>query len=1417
MPCRHIIPPPQLLVYKGSSNLDDGDGCLDYLNINIVFIQDDDGEGHFNPCGNTILDFPDNNYNAYDYANGLVNKMNEMLENLGPLNLCNGWLFYDETSDWHDPDFVPPVGFVKPPKLKTEFRINLNETYFIKNDYLNINHSDNSITAANQLTSTGLDDKYHNGEAIELYCFPNHATGGSIKFPQILTVLGTAGPPHYNRRVALHEVFHALGLKHTWYYEHTCNQCDCPEYDAATTDEERITALENCANDPSFCPFYKENTTCTIENSSLGEKSDCTDVKRNKDNGQGRPPYDTFEDTYTNANCGGGIYKTMVDAYDAHKSKDAFFKFYHCDEPEEITNNIMDYAGFIPHQGLSQSQIDQIYFAINSYTSLQTYLAICLPPNQYDFTACFDDNLTAIYWKSRTMDASYDLYIKESAQDDSAYMEVELGTTETKYTFSGLSSCTSYDLKVITNCHNCESSDPVIFSFTTAGTDCEENESIGASVEGALDYCVGGSTNLTVTTSVPGDAYQYKWSINGIELTGTTSPNLFFDEQVPGVYQVIVEISDNSCGIEVIDEDMGLEKAITNPCKDYEEVFIVVHPLPDANIISSSSQICAGDQVTLTASGGNNYQWDTGEQTADITVSPSATAEYFVTVTDNNGCTDTESITISVNDSPTVNITINETSGNADDDGILCLGDEVTLTAPDNLTYLWSNANETTQSITLNPPLGLTTYQVTVTDINNCSATAEVTVDVGGISFIDAGDDQTICPDETVTLSASFVGTAPGLQWGKMGGDGTFDNESDLNTTYTPGPNDIENGGVTLFIKALPDEYNCEPLSDQMTIRIINFPEFTISEVPLINCDEKEIRLEATGGFVHYDWQIDNLPEGKNGQYYVNLKPKDLSGLNEFLVSAQYYDQVTETYCSVSQTVNVAGLALNTNNISATSPYLIDNNTIEIWDTDNIQADEVIVKSGSKLIIDDISVCFMKTSSYLKVEPGAVLEVRNAILKGDVCNEQHWEGVWVEGTKGISHPETDNPLNTNFPDHGLAVFDNSSIEDARVAIANIAMETSNGPEYSEAGGIIFAQNTRFVNNKKGIFIQSYDFGSSTKPDLSQIEDCEFINNRLFYGDNVQQSYDYINIHIMNLVGAPFTLKNEFVGNEFSKPYDVLTSFPPQPNNSITQTAFRINGSANISIGRLADDELSAKGNLFWRLDKGIDVYDVFSFSNIDIVENDFQLTQRNITLNATFSASITNNNFSLPKSEYDLNAGIEHDIYGIFLQNASSTNIQSNTIYGSETGNASHTYGIIANNVEHGGTIKDNYFGCGSTKTLNAAIAFEGKNTFSDIDCNQYDLAANADWLVKDAAGSIAELNETVSSGNIVGDCDIDDPTTFDPLTESWHDASYNGFHIFLNSVAYTIDPTLPPLAISSNENYIPALLAGSVDASCFL
>ena len=71
-------------------------------------------------------------------------------------------------------------------------------------------------------------------------------------------------------------------------------------------------------------------------------------------------------------------------------------------------------------------------------------------------------------------------------------------------------------------------------------------------------------------------------------------------------------------------------------------------------VLSGDVTICPGTSTQLTASGGERYQWSTGDTTSTIRVSPQQTTVYSVTVTNAYGCQAVGKITVGVATTTTV-------------------------------------------------------------------------------------------------------------------------------------------------------------------------------------------------------------------------------------------------------------------------------------------------------------------------------------------------------------------------------------------------------------------------------------------------------------------------------------------------------------------------------------------------------------------------------------------------------------------------------------------------------------------------------------------------------------------------------------------------------------------------------------------
>lgn len=162
------------------------------------------------------------------------------------------------------------------------------------------------------------------------------------------------------------------------------------------------------------------------------------------------------------------------------------------------------------------------------------------------------------------------------------------------------------------------------------------------------------------------------------------------------------------------------------------------------NGIAGDAMICLGESTTLTASGGGTYLWSTGATSASITVSPTVTTTYIVTVTASGGCVSTARATVTVNSPPLASIT----GANS-----VCNGTSITLSATGGTQYIWSTG-ATSASINISPIVN-TTYTVTVTNITGCTATSTKTITVSTPPTASITGNNTICLGLSTVLTAS--------------------------------------------------------------------------------------------------------------------------------------------------------------------------------------------------------------------------------------------------------------------------------------------------------------------------------------------------------------------------------------------------------------------------------------------------------------------------------------------------------------------------------------------------------------------------------------------------------------------------------------------------------------------------------------
>jgi len=244
------------------------------------------------------------------------------------------------------------------------------------------------------------------------------------------------------------------------------------------------------------------------------------------------------------------------------------------------------------------------------------------------------------------------------------------------------------------------------------------------STSGATTFCQGGSVSLTAPTST-----SYLWSNGGSWVA--TSQNTTITSN--GIYSIKI-IDNNGC------------------ISDSSYVVVTVRSLPPIPSITSGSStiICQGSTVSLSAPAGYSYLWSNGLTTQNI--GASIEGNYTVKITDANNCTSANSqpVSVTVNSIP---LTPDITAGGST---TFCKNGYVVLSAPAGYTYLWSNGLKT-QSIYA----GIAgNYTVQIKDGNGCLSANSHPITVKLYSLpatpsITVSGSTTICQGDSVLLSAS--------------------------------------------------------------------------------------------------------------------------------------------------------------------------------------------------------------------------------------------------------------------------------------------------------------------------------------------------------------------------------------------------------------------------------------------------------------------------------------------------------------------------------------------------------------------------------------------------------------------------------------------------------------------------------------
>ncbi|MSP70339.1 MAG: T9SS type A sorting domain-containing protein, partial [Bacteroidetes bacterium] len=238
-----------------------------------------------------------------------------------------------------------------------------------------------------------------------------------------------------------------------------------------------------------------------------------------------------------------------------------------------------------------------------------------------------------------------------------------------------------------------------VLTVTDLQTACFSSDTVALTVNALPIVALGNditicSGNLPTTLVGPSNAnFSYLWS------NSTTNDSLSVSSS--GNYYLLV--TDN-----------------TTTCFNSDSILVSVNASPTV-YLGNDTMLCG---VSLTLNAGNigaSYAWSTSATSQTINVS--TTGPYSVLVTDVNGCSDADTMNVTINPLPTVTATASS--------NVVCVDDAVIALTGTPTGGVWSGPGVTGSSLSPTAAgLGTHTAIYSYSDLNGCAGTAPVIVQV---------------------------------------------------------------------------------------------------------------------------------------------------------------------------------------------------------------------------------------------------------------------------------------------------------------------------------------------------------------------------------------------------------------------------------------------------------------------------------------------------------------------------------------------------------------------------------------------------------------------------------------------------------------------------------------------------------------
>ncbi|MFT5823524.1 MAG: hypothetical protein ACI8ZM_004786 [Crocinitomix sp.] len=279
-------------------------------------------------------------------------------------------------------------------------------------------------------------------------------------------------------------------------------------------------------------------------------------------------------------------------------------------------------------------------------------------------------------------------------------------------------------------------------------------------------------------------------------------------------------------------------------------VTITIHEAPAVTAAASETEICEGDEITLTGGGADSYEWNYGLDGVAFVPDLGPGLAIFSVIGGESefGCKDSATVEVMI-------LTLPEVSASSDQESY-CEGEFIVLTGDGADTYEWALGVIDGEAFV--QEVGEVTYTVIGTNDSGCSAIATIAITVFPNPEITlTSTDELFGDDGSITLDID-IGVAPYIfDWDN---DGTGDADDTQNLT------DLAGGTYTVIITDANGCFNTATIvvGTQLSITDLNADQLLVYPNPT----QDQINVIKSGNF---NYQLTSI----TGQTLVQGKATD--------------------------------------------------------------------------------------------------------------------------------------------------------------------------------------------------------------------------------------------------------------------------------------------------------------------------------------------------------------------------------------------------------------------------------------------------------------------------------------------------------------------------------------------------------------